>query len=253
MTGDLLCYVYAVVDAPAPPLRAGTGVGGAAVETVELGELAAVVSAVDRNRFAPDSLRAELDDLDALEQLARAHHQVVDAVARQTPVAPLRLASILADRSDVVELLRVNRVMFVRALERTRGREEWGVKAYATAVEPPVAAGTGESAGGPGTAYLTRKRHQRDRSRRADHIREEHARRLHEMLTAHAVASTVYPPQHPRLSGCAEPMALNAAYLVGTADAEGLRVAAAEFDSPYLRIELTGPWAPYSFAEVSQP
>jgi hypothetical protein len=48
-------------------------------------------------------------------------------------------------------------------------------------------------------------------------------------------------------------MALNAAYLVAAVDAESLRAAAARFESPDLRVELTGPWAPYSFAEVSQP
>ena len=253
MTGNVVCYMYAVVDASAPYVEAGPGVDGAAVETIEVGDLAAVVSSVDRSRFETLSQRTELDDLDALEQLARAHHRVVDAIARRTPVAPLRMASVLGDRADVVELLRVNRARFTRALERTRGREEWGVKAYATAIEPSKATDVGQSAGGPGTAYLARKRDQRDLSLRASRIREEHAQWLHALLAAHAVAATVYPPQHPRLSGCADPMALNAAYLVGTSQAAGLHAVAAEFESPYLRVELTGPWAPYSFAEVSEP
>ena len=149
--------------------------------------------------------------------------------------------------------LRTNRLRFTEALDRTRRRQEWGVKAYATAVEPPVAAESGPPAGGPGTAYLARKRNQRDRSSRARHLREEHARRLHDLLAWHEVAARLYPAQNPRLSGCAEAMALNAAYLVGIPEAASLRAAAEGFESPYLRVELTGPWAPYSFAEVSQP
>lgn len=252
MTGDALCYVYAIIDASAPPVGVGRGVDDAAVETIGVGELAAVVSSVDRTRFEVGSLRAELEDLGALEQLARAHHRVVDAIARLTPVAPLRMASILEDRSDVAELLRLNCVKFGQALERARGRQEWGVKAYATAVEPPAAAESGKPSGGPGTAYLARKRTQRDQSRQARSIREDDAQRLHEMLTRHSIVARVYPAQNPQLSGCTEAMALNAAYLVRISDVEGLCAAAAHFESPYLRVELTGPWAPYSFAEVSQ-
>jgi hypothetical protein len=250
VTGAPLCYVYAIVDAPPHHLEMCPGVDGAAVTTVERGELAAVVSLVDRDRFDAESLRAKLEDLDWLEQTARAHHQVIDTIARQIPVAPLRMATILWDERGVAELLQANRPEFTEVLERVRGREEWGVKAYAVPVGPPDAPpGPAESAGGPGTTYLMRKRGQRQ----AVQTGADLARQLHEVLTGHSVAARVYPPQDPRLSGRTEPMALNAAYLVAAADAESLRAAAARFDSPGLRVELTGPWAPYSFAEVSQP
>jgi hypothetical protein len=254
VTGAPLCYVYAIVDAPPRHLEVCPGVDGTAVTTVERGELAAVVSLVDRDRFDAESLRANLEDLDWLERTARAHHQVIDTIARQTPVAPLRMATILWDERGVAELLEANRPEFTEVLERVRGREEWGVKAYAMPVGPRDAPpGPAESAGGPGAAYLMRKRGQRDRARQAVQTGADLARRLHDVLTGHSVAARVYPPQDPRLSGRTEPMALNAAYLVAAADAESLRAAAARFDSPDLRVELTGPWAPYSFAEVSQP
>jgi hypothetical protein len=254
VTGEVLCYVYAIVDASAPPLETVPGVDGTDLRTVEAGELAAVVSLVDRGRFNEESLEAALADLDRLEQLARSHHRVVDAIARQTPVAPLRMATILLDEPGVARLLDANRTNFTGVLERIRGREEWGVKAYATAVEPPdAAAGPAKPSGGPGTAYLARKRGQRDRSRLAGQLRAELAQQLHEALTSHSVAARLYPTQDPRLSGRPEPMALNAAYLVPAADVGRLRGAAAEFDCPSLRVELTGPWAPYSFAEVNQP
>jgi hypothetical protein len=253
VTSDVLCYVYAIVDASAPPLDAGPGVDGTDLRTVEMGELAAVVSLVDRGRFNAESLQAALADLGRLEQIARANHRVIDAIARQTPVAPLRMATILWDEPGVAALLEANRSSFTRVLEWTRGREEWGVKAYATAFEPPEAAGPVKSAGGPGAAYLARKRSQRDRSRVATQLRADLAQQLHELLTSHSVDSRLYPTQDPRLSGRTEPMALNAAYLVSARDVGTLRVAAEEFDCPSLRVELTGPWAPYSFAEVDQP
>jgi len=252
VTGEVLCYVYAIVDASAPPLEAVPGVDGTDLHTVEVSELAAVVSLVDRGRFNAESLQAALADLGRLEQIARAHHRVIETIARQTPVAPLRMATILWDEPGVVALLEANRSSFTQVLERIRGREEWGVKAYATAIEPPEQAGPVASAGGPGTAYLARQRAQRDRSRLANQLRADLAQQLHEVLTSHSVDARLYPTQDPRLSGRTEPMALNAAYLVPAGDVESLRVAAAEFECPSLRVELTGPWAPYSFANLDQ-
>jgi hypothetical protein len=253
VTGDVLCYVYAIVEASALPLEPVPGIEGTAVGTVERGGLAAVVTLVDRDRFNAEALRAALADLGRLEQLARAHHQVIDAIARRTPVAPLRMATILWDEPGVAGLLEANRSDFTRVLERIRGCQEWGVKAYATAAEPPEVARPVAVGGGPGATYLARKRGQRDRARLAGQVRADLAQQLHDLLAGHSVASRLYPTQHPRLSGRPEPMALNAAYLVPAGDAESLRVAAAEFDRPSLRVELTGPWAPYSFAEVGQP
>ena len=48
-------------------------------------------------------------------------------------------------------------------------------------------------------------------------------------------------------------MVLNAAYLVDEAGAAALRQAVDTVDVPSLRLELTGPWAPYSFARLAQP
>jgi hypothetical protein len=44
-------------------------------------------------------------------------------------------------------------------------------------------------------------------------------------------------------------MVLNAAYLVGEPELDEFRAALAGFDPTGLRVELTGPWAPYSFTE----
>jgi gas vesicle protein GvpL/GvpF len=244
-----LCYLYAIVRAAEPLPDVGLGVDETTVRTISRGPLAAVVSGVDRTRFGEESLRAKLEDLSWLEYTARAHHRVVDALARVATVAPLRMATILSDERGVGELLETHREEFGRVLDHIRGRQEWGVKAYAT--DPGPAQAQASAPGRPGTAYLMRKREQRDRAGRITSDAAERAQRLHETLTGHAADSRVYPAQDPRLSGRPEPMVLNAAYLLPADGAGPLRDAAAQFDSAGLRVELTGPWAPYSFAEVS--
>lgn len=270
MTSERVCYLYAVVatdDAP-PTFRVGRGVDGAEVTTVAQGPLTALISEVPASRYGEPALTSHVEDLDWLTDTARAHHRVVEALARVTAVAPLRMGTVASDAAAVRDLLTTNRDRFGRVLERVRGRLEWGAKAYLidTPVDTPTGSPTdtgtdtrtdpptdtvGTGASGPGTAYLLRKRGQRDRARRALARATERAQRLHELLASHAVAAKTYPPQDPKLAGRPEPMVLNATYLVADSAADRLRAAAASFEADDLRVELTGPWAPYSFTEDS--
>ncbi|MEJ3651483.1 GvpL/GvpF family gas vesicle protein [Actinomycetes bacterium KLBMP 9759] len=245
--GERLVYVYAVGDAglAVPGL---TGVDGAAVRTVVEGSLAAAVGDVDAARFGEDALRQSVEDLRWLEATARAHDAVVAALAAGGPVAPLRMATIYRDEAGVRALLRERATAFAAALDRIRGKVEWGVKAYAVAAAAAVAEPVPDSAR-PGTSYLLRRQAQRAHAEngRADAVAA--AQRMHEELAGLAVASRVYPPQDPRLSGRREEMVLNAAYLVAAGDA-GLRRAVADAAHEAVRFELTGPWAAYSFATL---
>jgi Gas vesicle synthesis protein GvpL/GvpF len=252
---DALVYVYAVGEsalADVEELGALAGVDGAAVRVVGSGALAAAVSSVDPTRFSEESLRKSLEDLHWLERVARAHHRVVDELRRRQPVVPVRLATIYVDDDNVRALLDANADRFAAALDLTRGRTEWGVKAFAVAGasdEPDPEA----DAGGPGTAYLMRKRAARDRAARARQRLVDAAEEVHARVGAIAVATRRYRPQDPRLSGRDEEMVLNAAYLVDDARSAELRRLVESWDAPQLRLELTGPWAPYSFAELEQP
>jgi len=128
---DSLVYVYAVTDAADEELPAVAGVDDASVRRVVSGGLAAVVSSVDPTRFSEEALRRSLEDLQWLENTARAHHGVVATVAQAGPVAPVRLATVYLDDDNVRTLLDDNGPAFAAALDRIRGRTEWGVKAFA--------------------------------------------------------------------------------------------------------------------------
>jgi hypothetical protein len=249
---DSVVYVYAVTDADAPDPAAGPGVDGAAVRRVESGALAAVVSSVDAVRFSEDALRRSLEDLSWLEAAARAHHGVVAAAAQAGPVAPVRLATVYLDDDRVRALLDERAQGFAVALDRIRGRVEWGVKAFAVpstvAVESQPAPGSG-----PGAAYLARRRAERDGAARGREAAEAAAEAVHRELAAVALANRRYPPQDPRLTGHREEMVLNAAYLVDPQGAAALRQLVEERAASALRLELTGPWAPYSFATLEEP
>lgn len=251
-TTDAAVYLYAVGDhgLATDDLLSVPGVGGGAVRAITEGELAAVVESVDPAVYDEESLAARLEDLSWLGGIARAHHAVVAAVARTQPVAPVRLATVYTSDDNVRALLRERAKDFRAALDRIRGRVEWGVKAFATARDDTPA--ETPAATGPGAAYLMRRRAERDRAASIHRESAEAAERLHDRLSEMAVAARRYRPQDPRLTGRAEEMVLNAAYLVDEAATEAFRRIVDDGDAA-LELELTGPWAPYSFATLEKP
>lgn len=247
-------YLYAIGEAAiADSLGDIEGVDEVLVRTVVEGPLAAIVASVDRERFSEQTIRSHLEDLDWLEKLARTHHEVVDRIAQTHSIAPVRMATVYHEDSGVSELLRQRRDELTETLDRIRGRSEWGVKGYAA---PEVAAADDSPAvpeNKPGTSYLMRRRTERSR---VAHHRErvvEAADKLHHELAGFAVDHRLYPPQDPRLTGRRDEMVLNAAYLVDDAGAERLAQLVTAANGDELRLELTGPWAPYSFTSLGQP
>jgi hypothetical protein len=253
---DHAVYVYAVGDADladSAEIAALRGVDDTPARVVVEGGLAAVVGSVDAVRFSEESLRQSLEDLGWLEDTARAHHAVVATLAGSHPVAPVRMATVYVDDDNVRALLREKAAAFADALDRIRGRTEWGVKAYAVPAVAPAAEPSSGAGAGPGTSYLLRRRAEREHATRSHEEALEAADAVHDGLRSLAVASRRYPPQDPRLAGHQDEMVLNAAYLVDEAAAAALREAVDQAVAPGLRLELTGPWAPYSFAALDQP
>ncbi|WP_028936462.1 GvpL/GvpF family gas vesicle protein [Pseudonocardia spinosispora] len=251
---DTLVYVYAIGDIELSDSSDGLlGMGGAPVRYVVDGGLAAAVSTVDAAGFDEEALRSGFEDLRWLEDTARTHHTVVDALAGGHPVAPLRLATVYFDDAGVTTLLTEREAHLRSVLDRIRGRDEWGVKAFAVAPPEAPAAPPEPGASGPGTSYLLRRRAERDRVRQERAATLESADRVCAALAELAVACRRYPPQDARLTGYRDEMVLNATYLVDTAEADAYTSAVAGWDDHGLRLELTGPWAPYSFATLEQP
>src|SRR5256885_6605364 len=125
-------WVYAIAERVAmAPLGEFKGVGGGPVRTLAAAGLTAVAEDVGLAEFGADALRRNLEDLDWLDATARAHHRVIDAVARQGPLIPMRLATVYSGDESIGAMLTERSADFRAALARITGRQEWGVKAYA--------------------------------------------------------------------------------------------------------------------------
>ncbi|AEM86213.1 GvpL/GvpF family gas vesicle protein [Streptomyces violaceusniger] len=261
-----LRYAYAVVrdtDAPEAALDVLTaleevpGVAGEPVVAVRHLGLAVLAGAVPAEDFDEGPLRQRLEDMAWLEQVARTHQRVVDTVGAESCVIPVRLATVCQGEEGLRRMLATGRERFASALDRLEGRVEWGVKAYAATPAPEERpapegppAGTPNAPGGmSGRDYLRRRKAQRQAAERRWGDTEEGARLVHDTLSGLAERARLHPPQDPRLSGVSDRNVLNAAYLVRREDSAAFaeRVGELAGRTAALRVELTGPWAPYSF------
>ncbi|MEU5951357.1 GvpL/GvpF family gas vesicle protein [Streptomyces sp. NPDC047525] len=248
-----LRYVYAICRPFDAALQAQvTGVDGAPPGQLSHHGLIAVVGTVPERDFAEEPLRHHLEDLDWLSATARAHQAVIDALTVVTTPLPMRLATVFRDDAGVRVMMEEREAAFLRTLDRLDGRVEWGVKIHAEA-EPAPAAEKPEKAAS-GRDYL-RQRRQRNRAHEEMwESAEKFARRLHDTLCGHAEDARLHAPQNSALSQESGRNVLNAAYLVPRSESEAFveLVERVKGEESSLRVELTGPWAAYSFAGLEE-
>jgi hypothetical protein len=254
--GDPGTYIYAVGrELSADRMTSVRGLGGAELRLVEQDGLVAVVSTVDLDEFGESGLRRNLEDLSWLEVVARGHDEVVRGAAEAAPtIAPLRLATICLTDDGVRRRLDEWHHDLVQTLDRIEGRSEWSVKIYTTPPAPIDDRDETEMTNS-GTAYLKRRRAQLAQEEQAAVDSAAVADELHSELAAGSVASRRLAPQDPRLSGHSGTMTLNGAYLVDTAQTAGFHALVRELANrhPEIRLQLDGPWPPYSFATLEAP
>ncbi|MGW1373115.1 GvpL/GvpF family gas vesicle protein [Streptomyces sp. NPDC002446] len=257
-SGPWSSYVYAVGRA-APSFGAAasqlTGLRGGRVRAVVAGDLAALVSSVPAHTFTTDGMKAQLENLADLEVMARTHHAVVEAAHADATVLPMRLATVYLDDDRVRSMLQERCTAFGELLSRLEGHVELGVKVHAVpraAAAAPDATGAdpASSLASPGRAYLQRRRAQQRTHREAYRAAGSLVGDVRSRAASLARAVARHRTQQGELApGTGENLA-NEAYLV---PADRIRefhqalVGLAD-DAIGVRIEITGPWAPYSFA-----
>jgi hypothetical protein len=118
--------------------------------------------------------------------------------------------------------------------------------------QSPPAGPAGGAPSRPGAAYLLRRKAELSASEDAKRAAAASAADLHAALSGLAAAAQVRPPQGPQLTGGAGQMIFNGAYLVANEHSADWSAAVKDLADrhPAIRVELTGPWPPYSFAAI---
>ena len=224
------------------------------VEWLREDGLALLCSRVPLAEFGEEPLRQNLNDLPWLERTARAHEAAIHAAFDRTAVVPLRLCTIFADEAGARRMLAERHEALTVSLDALTGREEWSVKLLVDRerLADGLRAEAGEAAEpGSGAAYLLLRREERKLREAVDDRAAGLAEDVHARLQERAIDARVRPAQSPELSGYEGEMILNGAYLVERDHADGLRALVSELEGRHApvgaRIELGGPFPPYSF------
>ena len=228
---------------------------------LEGNELAAIVSSVSLEEFGEEPLRENLNEVAWLEEKARAHEDVLEALLESTTVVPTRLCTIFSDEKQVREMMSRERAALLEALERLEGKAEWGVKAFAgpdaleRAALERVKEGADEESVSAGAAYMDRRRREARARENAEEIADGWAQAIHERLARCAAEALLNPLQRREVSGHDGDMLLNGVYLVEDEEVERFRELASELADDYrtrgVLVELTGPWPAYNFVKNS--
>ena len=241
------------------------GVGGGPVRAVTAAGLTAIAGDVPAAEFGEAALRRNLENLAWLEATARAHHRVIEALAGEAPVVPMRLATVYRDDAGTAASL-------TEARRRSPGRAgpDQGAQGMGDqGLRRPAGRARRCWRSGSGAAGFGRRRRLLGRPTWPGGARNC-PRTSAPAATWRPAPSTfrpgwppsptrawLHPPQSPQLAGHSAQMILNAAYLVADEREGDFAAAVADLagGNPAVRIEITGPWPPYSFAlpEPGQP
>lgn len=245
-------WVYAVVSDVRPEwVESVPGVDGLPVRPLPAGALTAAVTDVSLDEFDEDALADRLEDVKWLARVAREHHRVIETLARHVAVVPMRLATVYRDDAHATEMLATRGDEFERTLRLIAGCTEWGVKIFSTPTDAPVPAPAAEP-GRQGTAYLRERQRRLTATEQARRAATATAEEVHARLARLAKAAQRRALLDPELTGEDDQMLLNGAYLVDDERSRQFAAAVGDLAGGHrsVRIELTGPWPPYSFASL---
>lgn len=235
--------LYGVTGLPADPAELQLdvqrrGAFGDPCSVLSAARLGAIVS-----RLPPEQSLREPKTADLV-----AYSQVLAHVHAQTTVVPLRFGSVLASEAAVRTYLTENTASYEQLLARLHGTEELAVRVILPPPDPPPAPLPSPSgAAGAGAAYL--------RARQLHHAQAEHqkaagdrlANWLRTALTPYTLSSQV--ELIPQGGG----LAVAAAFLIPRGTAKALRLRARELAAAEsLKLVVSGPFPPFSFAELPQ-
>ena len=260
MPQGLYLYCLARLSRLPPLPLMGPGVDGRnslAVATYQ--DLAAVWSPVPVEDFCGPEAEERLQDLTWIGPRVIRHQEVVAGVMRHSPVLPVRFGTIFASLANLEKVLQRHSNIIAGFLERLADQEEWAVKgmldrpgAKAELFSLKLALEAENLATlSPGKRYFEEQRLRAAGDQELQQWLQEVCRKLWADLRDY----TAEVQERRRLSrettGSDQDMVWNWALLVPKQSLDGFQAVIQNVNAQYahrgLRLEVTGPWPPYSF------
>jgi hypothetical protein len=258
---DRVLYAYAVtpatLDAAAPP----TGIDDAPVRLVVEGDVAALVSSVARDAYAPERVELLTEEVGWVAPRASAHDTVVTWAGDRGPVLPLPIFTLFRDETGVRQMLRDRDSELRATLDRVGVGEEYGLRIFR--LDDVLAKHTGSLSrtveglerqareASPGQRYLLERKLEAARRSELRRIAADVAREAFDTLAPLALEAVREPLPAKARDDAPGIAVLNAFFLVRRGALapfqEALTTIVRTHQAHGFRFDFTGPWPPYHF------
>jgi hypothetical protein len=240
-------YLYGVTRAASRKAStvkvASPGIDGAsAVHAIACGDFACWVCDIDHTNFARE-LEGNLENLEWLALHSVRHQQVVGELAAHTTIVPARFGTVFSGEAALSKNVTEREGALGRVFDRIADADEWGVKVFVEKKAPAKA-----TEAHSGKDYLRQKAAQiKQRPDRNDPELQRFATALEKVATDAAGSGKV--------SGTQPSLLWQATFLVPRSRRRQWDKVLAEFVEQWdglRRIEINGPWPPYSFVSDAE-
>jgi hypothetical protein len=220
-------------------------------------EVCAVYSEVELEEFLGDSAEAHLQDLTWLGPRAFRHEAVIEQVMSRTSVLPARFATIFSSLDSLEQFILEHRKAITGFFTELGDKQEWAVKGLldrVLALEKLSQSAVKEQAldVSPGMRYFQEKRIKAQLEQELNQRLKAFCQQTAAALGEYASGFKQRKVMTPVAEGTEGEVVLNWAFLISSAALDIFRANLERFNEgeafPGLRLTLTGPWPPYSFA-----
>lgn len=261
-------YVYGIIASGAVKNKLKSeGVDfGSQIEFYEYKDLKAVISEVDQSVMSKEEIERNLQtNIEWTKRNVKAHHAVIMELKKHGTVIPLRFATILLSMENLQRMMKDYYKRFMGLLVQLKNKQELGIKVFFNYEKAKSALRVSDRAVARSTAnalaapqgmqwYLEKKNQTMLREKISDTV-ETKLRQILDTFDKKSVKSTLNSP-YPMVSDPEKgEMVLSGAFLVNSNYVGNFSDTAGEMSQKMEKegfsIELTGPWPPYNFVNIS--
>ena len=225
-------YVYCLAEGVDPLAKTPQGVSGEPVRIVEFEDVSALVSVCRSDAFQ------------VTRKNALAHHEVVRSITEKTTPLPARFGTVVTVQ-QLSNYVSTHHQALKAKLAQLRGRVEMNVRMIETidAADKPR---ENTTMPGPGTAFLLEKQSEILREQAGVAQKDQLSAWLREKL------GDLIKEEKISLSHSQTVILARADHLIERVDIQEYRtkMAKAVEERPEIRFMVSGPWPPYSFANI---
>lgn len=209
------------------------------VEAVSCGEFLCWISAVDQIAFSQE-LESNMENLEWLAVHGVRHQQIVAEIAQKETIVPARFGTLFSSEAALLKDVEARKAALKKVFSRIADSDEWGVKVLAEQQPAVTVKMTGVSSG---RDYLQQK------AARIKKRPEHNSAELEQLAAALEKVATESAPSG-KVSGAQPGLLWQATFLVARSRRKKWESVLQEFVERWQgqrRVEVTGPWPPYSF------